>query len=288
MANTAARHEDVVPATVIPLASIVSRVRRLRRHARVLLHLRRRVRRRIRAGGSLRPPVALLLGVAFLAGSVLLLSALNVRYRDVRKALPFLIQTLALPEPGRVSDEQLGPRVARLLTLNPLVGIIDGVRWSLIGTNGPSPAALACRDRDLTRRARRRPRVLRARRADDRRPRVTWPTSRSAPKVSASGIGSASASRRRRRSPSPRDRPASPLAASRGAADSSEGLLGASRRLVRGRGAARSSASSDATAPGSRRSSRSWPASPSRPKDAPRCADGSDRCSRWERASIRS
>jgi len=87
-------------------------------------------------------PFALLLGVAFLAGLVLLLSALNVRYRDVRQALPFLIQLWLFLSPVAYPISQLGPRLARILTLNPLVGIIDSVRWSLIGTNGPTPGAL--------------------------------------------------------------------------------------------------------------------------------------------------
>lgn len=87
-------------------------------------------------------PFALLLGIAFIAGLVLLLSALNVRYRDVRQALPFLIQLWLFLSPVAYPISLLGPRAARLLTINPLVGIIDSVRWSLIGTNGPSAAAL--------------------------------------------------------------------------------------------------------------------------------------------------
>lgn len=84
--------------------------------------------------------VPLLLGLTYLLtlGMSLGLSALNVRYRDVSQALPFVIQLwffvspIAFPllTPGRAWETYLQ-------ALNPLVGIILAFRWSLLGTPAP-------------------------------------------------------------------------------------------------------------------------------------------------------
>jgi lipopolysaccharide transport system permease protein len=84
----------------------------------------------------------MLLGLAFLFGLVLLLSPLNVRYRDVRQALPFVIQIWLFLSPVAYPITTLGPRWSTVLALNPLVGVIEAFRWSLLGTPGPSPAQL--------------------------------------------------------------------------------------------------------------------------------------------------
>jgi lipopolysaccharide transport system permease protein len=85
---------------------------------------------------------SVLLGLVFLFGLVLLLSPLNVRFRDVRQALPFLIQIWLFLSPVAYPITTLGPRWSSVLAINPLVGAIEAFRWSLLGTPGPSSTQL--------------------------------------------------------------------------------------------------------------------------------------------------
>lgn len=65
-------------------------------------------------------------------------SALNVRYRDVQYALPFAIQLLLFASPIAYSTEVVPAGISRVLyALNPLVGIVQGFRWTLLGTTPP-------------------------------------------------------------------------------------------------------------------------------------------------------
>jgi lipopolysaccharide transport system permease protein len=63
----------------------------------------------------------------------ILLSAVNVRYRDVHYAVPFLVQIWLFLSPVAYST-QLVPHAYRLIyALNPMVGVIGGFRWALLG-----------------------------------------------------------------------------------------------------------------------------------------------------------
>ena len=68
------------------------------------------------------------------------LSALNVEYRDVRYVLPFFSKLLMFLTPV-VYPSSLVPDQWRLLYgLNPMVGVVEGFRWALLGSgDGPSP-----------------------------------------------------------------------------------------------------------------------------------------------------
>jgi lipopolysaccharide transport system permease protein len=78
-------------------------------------------------------PIFLVLTVLAALGAGLWFSALNVRYRDVRYVIPFLIQFgLYLSPVGFRSS--LVPEDYRLwYALNPVVGVIDGFRWAILG-----------------------------------------------------------------------------------------------------------------------------------------------------------
>lgn len=85
--------------------------------------------------------VALALLVALGAG--LWLSALNVRYRDVPYALPFLTQIWLYLTPV-VYPVTLVPSHWRwLLALNPMAGVVDGFRWAVLGHGAPHGLVLA-------------------------------------------------------------------------------------------------------------------------------------------------
>jgi lipopolysaccharide transport system permease protein len=66
------------------------------------------------------------------------LSALNVRYRDVQVALPFLVQIGLFASPVTYSANLVPGGITRLIyNLNPMASVIGGFRWSLI--DGPAP-----------------------------------------------------------------------------------------------------------------------------------------------------
>jgi lipopolysaccharide transport system permease protein len=67
-------------------------------------------------------------------------SALNVRYRDVQYAMPFVMQVLLFVSPVAYSAALVpGGTLGFLYALNPLVGPIQGFRWALLGAAPPWP-----------------------------------------------------------------------------------------------------------------------------------------------------
>lgn len=82
-------------------------------------------------------PAFLLLAISTSLGVGLWLSALNVRYRDVQYAVPFLIQLWLFASPVIYSSSLLPEPFKTLSGINPMVGVIEGFRWSLLGTNAP-------------------------------------------------------------------------------------------------------------------------------------------------------
>lgn len=97
--------------------------------------------------GVLLLPVLLLLAAGAALGTGLWLSALNVEYRDVRYVMPFFIQLLLFVTPviypASTVMEKLEARgiPGWLYGLNPMAGVIQGFRWSLLGS-GMSPWSL--------------------------------------------------------------------------------------------------------------------------------------------------
>jgi lipopolysaccharide transport system permease protein len=73
--------------------------------------------------------------MAFLAsmGAGLWLAALNVQYRDFRFVVPFLVQFGLYLSPVGFSSSVIPERWRLLYSLNPMVGVIDGFRWSITG-----------------------------------------------------------------------------------------------------------------------------------------------------------
>jgi lipopolysaccharide transport system permease protein len=66
------------------------------------------------------------------------LSALDVQYRDVRYAVPFLMQVWLFATPVIYSAGDVPERWRGILALNPMSGVIEGFRWALLGT-GEAP-----------------------------------------------------------------------------------------------------------------------------------------------------
>jgi lipopolysaccharide transport system permease protein len=80
--------------------------------------------------------IPLFLGLAIITslGITYLISALNVKYRDFRYILPFIIQFGLYVSPVGFSSSIVPAKWRLLYSLNPMVGVIDGFRWCIIGT----------------------------------------------------------------------------------------------------------------------------------------------------------
>jgi lipopolysaccharide transport system permease protein len=85
-------------------------------------------------------PFFVLLAFAAALGPGLLLTALTVKYRDFKYITPFILQVGQLVSPvGYLSSgfRDKYPEWATLYSLNPMVGVIDGFRWSILGSQAP-------------------------------------------------------------------------------------------------------------------------------------------------------
>jgi lipopolysaccharide transport system permease protein len=78
-------------------------------------------------------PFFVLLAFGCSVGLGLLLAALNVEYRDFRYIVPFLVQFGLFISPIAFSTSDVPERWRALYALNPMVGIIDGFRWCILG-----------------------------------------------------------------------------------------------------------------------------------------------------------
>lgn len=77
-------------------------------------------------------PLFLLLALAIALGAGLWIAALTVKYRDFRFITPFVLQIGLFVTPVGYRTDLL-PNWRDLLALNPLTGVVDGVRWCLLG-----------------------------------------------------------------------------------------------------------------------------------------------------------
>jgi lipopolysaccharide transport system permease protein len=85
-------------------------------------------------------PLFLLLALVTSLGVGLWLSALNVEYRDVRYVVPFITQFWMLATPIGYPSSLLHQPWRTIYGLNPMVGVVEGFRWALLGTNSaPGP-----------------------------------------------------------------------------------------------------------------------------------------------------
>jgi lipopolysaccharide transport system permease protein len=83
------------------------------------------------------PLTALVVATALAVG--VWLSAINVRYRDVKHAVPFLVQVWLFASPVAYSTDFVPEQWRTLYYLNPMAGIIDGFHWALVGQGSAAP-----------------------------------------------------------------------------------------------------------------------------------------------------
>lgn len=85
-------------------------------------------------------PLFLLLTIITALGVALWLAAINVQYRDVNYALPFMTQFWLFITPVAYSSNLISDKWQLAYSLNPMAGVVNGFRWALLGTNtGPGP-----------------------------------------------------------------------------------------------------------------------------------------------------
>jgi lipopolysaccharide transport system permease protein len=80
-------------------------------------------------------PVFIAIAVLAVLGAGIWLSALTVKYRDFRIIVPFILQFGQLLSPIGYSSDQIPSHWRLLYSLNPMVGVIDGFRWAILGGN---------------------------------------------------------------------------------------------------------------------------------------------------------
>jgi len=88
-------------------------------------------------------PLFALLAIGAALGIGLWLSALNVEYRDVRYTLPFLTQLWLFATPIAYPSSLIPESWRALYGLNPMVGVVEGFRWAILGANSPPVPMLA-------------------------------------------------------------------------------------------------------------------------------------------------
>jgi lipopolysaccharide transport system permease protein len=86
-------------------------------------------------------PLFFLLATTAALGTAFFLSALNVRYRDVRYLVPLLMQLWLFATPVAYSAASLREPWHTIYGLNPMVGVVEGFRWSILST-GPAPGTV--------------------------------------------------------------------------------------------------------------------------------------------------
>ena len=80
-------------------------------------------------------PVFILIACAASMGAGLWLAALNVKYRDFRFVVPFIVQFGLYISPVGFSSSIVPEQWRLIYALNPMVGVIDGFRWAILGGN---------------------------------------------------------------------------------------------------------------------------------------------------------
>lgn len=88
-------------------------------------------------------PLFLVLAVVTALGIGVLLSAINVEYRDVAVAVPLMIQTWLFATPVIYPGSLVEGAWRYVYALNPAVSVVDGVRWALLGARAPEVEVVA-------------------------------------------------------------------------------------------------------------------------------------------------
>jgi lipopolysaccharide transport system permease protein len=87
-------------------------------------------------------PLLILLALVAALALGLWLAALNVQYRDVRYVIPFIVQLGFFLTPVAYSSSLVPAALQPLYALNPMVGVVTGFRWALLGAEAPAAGTI--------------------------------------------------------------------------------------------------------------------------------------------------
>jgi lipopolysaccharide transport system permease protein len=88
-------------------------------------------------------PLLLLLSLSASLGVSLWLSAMNVQFRDISYIIPFILQFWMFATPIVYPSSLLPEPWRTIYGINPMVGVVEGFRWALLGTNtAPGPVII--------------------------------------------------------------------------------------------------------------------------------------------------
>jgi lipopolysaccharide transport system permease protein len=82
-------------------------------------------------------PVLVVIMLAAVMGATAALSAVNVRYRDIKYVIPFAIQMWLFATPVVYSSSLIDEPWRTLTAINPMVGVVEGFRWAVLGADAP-------------------------------------------------------------------------------------------------------------------------------------------------------
>lgn len=138
VANSSLITKVYFPRLVVPLASVLPGL--------IDLGVTLVILAAMSAAFRVAPGIAILTAPLFLLGAVAvafgtgtLLAALTVQYRDLQQVFTVLVQLWMYASPVAYSSSLVGDRWRWVYGLNPMVGVLDGWRWSLLG--GPAPGS---------------------------------------------------------------------------------------------------------------------------------------------------
>ena len=129
------------PRIIVPISSILAAVVDFLISCVLLLGLMLAYGQTPHAGIILLPAFVLLMIVAAL-GVGFWLSALNVEYRDVMYTMPFLNQFWFFITPVVYPISVVPAQLRAVYALNPMVGVVEGFRWAILGTGDIASTAL--------------------------------------------------------------------------------------------------------------------------------------------------
>jgi lipopolysaccharide transport system permease protein len=141
VANTNLVSKVYFPRLAIPLSAVLSGL--VDFGVGFVLVLSLVVVYRVPIGASLLlMPVVVILAILTATSVGIWLSALDVQYRDVRYAFPFFIQVWMFATPVIYPASVLREDARALLGLNPMVAVVEGFRWALLGESHVSAALI--------------------------------------------------------------------------------------------------------------------------------------------------
>ena len=141
VASSALVRKVYFPRLVIPLAAIIPSIVDFL-VALVVLFVAMAIFGVAPSGNIVALPGVFLLAVLVAFGAGLWLSALVVRYRDIQHVVPFLVQVGLFVSPVLYQLDLIPERFQAVYSLNPMVGVLEGFRWAVLGTSPPGELLL--------------------------------------------------------------------------------------------------------------------------------------------------